>query len=69
MKYYSYDEPNEDGSNNHVILSEKDILERYYDFWYGEMVKKYGKEYVDNNYNKKDCIEDFLVIHWAQEEK
>ena len=31
------------------------------------MCKKFGKETVDSQYSKQDCIEDWCVVHWAVE--
>ena len=66
MKYYSYDEYSEEGP---VIItkSEQEIIDEYYDFWYDRMCKKFGKEHVDANYAKQDCIDDWVVTHWAWE--
>jgi hypothetical protein len=39
----------------------------YWDYWYEKMCAKYGKEYVDDNYSKDDCINDWVVVNWAVE--
>lgn len=73
MKYYSYNEydpesPFADETGGYVItLSEEDIIKQYWDYWYGAMCRKFGKEHVDNTYSKQECIEDFCIIHWAWE--
>lgn len=66
MNYYSYNEYSEEDP---VVItkSEKEIIDEYYDFWYDRMCKKFGKEHVDANYTKYDCIDDWVVIHWAWE--
>ena len=66
MKYYSYNEYSEEDSVV-VTKSEKEIIDEYYDFWYDRMCKKFGKEQVDANYTKYDCIDDWIVTHWAWE--
>lgn len=69
MRYYSYDQPVDPGflKNEVVTVSENEILDMYYDFWYDEMCKKYGKEKVDANFTYKDCIDDWVVVNWAWE--
>lgn len=74
MKYYSYavydpDNPKSDPETKGYIvtLSEKEIIDQYWDYWYGRMCKKFGKEHVDANYTQQDCIYDFCVIHWCWE--
>lgn len=66
MNYYSYNEYSEEDT---VVItkSEKEIIDEYYDFWYDRMCKKFGKEHVDANYTKYDCIDDWIVTHWAWE--
>lgn len=67
MRYYSYDEPTEDGGNRTITMSEDEIIESYWPWWYERMCEKYGKERVDLNYCKKDCINDWIIVHWARE--
>ena len=67
MKYYSYIvEYSEEGP---VIItnSEQEIIDEYYGYWYKRMRDKFGKEHVDANYTKQDCIDDWVVTHWAWE--
>ena len=65
MKYYSYNEFDGISSNQVSTLSEQEILDSYYDFWYDAMCKKFGKEVVDRDYCDQDCINDWAVTHWA----
>ena len=65
MKYYSYYLQADDGSDNVDTLSEDEILKEYYEYWYSRMCKKFGKEHVDSNYSKLDCIDDWVVVNWA----
>lgn len=67
MRYFTHCEPEEDGSVRYITLSEEEIKAEYYPYWYGKMCKKFGKENVDKNYSFEDCLEDWKVIHWAQE--
>ena len=64
MKYYRFHDTSDDSPKT---LSETEILDEYCDYWYCKMCKKYGKEIVDAKYSTQDCIEDWVVIHWAQE--
>lgn len=68
MRYYSYNEPSPRGDLT-ITKSEREILDSYYDFWYGRMCKKFGKDYVDANYTKHECIDDWVVTHWAWQVK
>ena len=71
MKYYSYYEPKDPGNGDFsaitVTLSEQEILKEYWDYWYGRMCDKFGKERVDAECSPADCIDDWIVIHWAWE--
>lgn len=69
MRYYSYDQQVDPGllKNEVVTVSENEILDMYYDFWYDKMCQKYGKEKVDANFTHKDCIDDWVVVNWAWE--
>ena len=73
MRYWSYDEyveqdPLMEGSSNNIVtLSEQEILDSFYPYWYNRMCKKYGKEHVDANFSKKECIEDWVIENWAWE--
>lgn len=72
MRYFSYNVPSyEDGdliSEGEVVtLSEDDIRNEYYPYWLDSMYKKFGKEYVDENYSFSDCLDDWIVVHWAWE--
>lgn len=70
MRYYSYNhlaESETKETTNVVTLSEQEILDQFYDFWYERMCKKYGKGHVDENYGPQECIEDWVVVNWAWE--
>lgn len=67
MKYWSIGYPDEDNNDVVETLSEKEILDQFWDHWYNKMCHKFGKEHVDANYTKQDCIDDWVVVHWAWE--
>ena len=75
MKYwcttvYDRNHPNADSDGGHIeTLSEDEILEEYYSYWSGKMIKKYGQEEFDKAYSKMDCIDDWVVVNWAWESK
>ncbi len=58
---WEYDEPNEDGSDRHVVKSEKEILREYGDYWYSRM-KEISKEDLISEVN---CIDDWIIVNWA----
>ena len=67
MKYYSFNEPDDNDDNRVVTLSEDDIFNEYYPYWYERMCKKFGKEDVDATYSFEDCLDDWIVVNWAWE--
>lgn len=69
MRYFSYDEPDEDFNNIVVTKSEEEIRKEYYPLWYERMCKKFGKEVVDRDYSFEDCLDDWVVVNWAWEVK
>jgi hypothetical protein len=71
MKYYSYNTYKTDPSVDPYVdvKSEEEILLEYWDYWYGKMCDKFGKDNVDQNYCRLDCIDDWCVVHWAWESK
>jgi hypothetical protein len=68
MRYWTIVEPGDDGVTPvYLTYSDDEILAQYWDHWYGKMCEKYGKVIVDNNWTKQDCIDDWVVVHWALE--
>ena len=67
MKYWTICYPDNEDNTVYETLSEDEILQQYWDYWYGKMCEKFGKEHVDANYSKQDCIEDWCIVHWAWE--
>jgi hypothetical protein len=66
MRYYSFAYP-VDGEACVETMSEEDIRKEYYTWWYDKMCEKYGKEHVDATYSFEECLEDWVVVHWAWE--
>jgi hypothetical protein len=67
MRYWSYNEQLNEIDSHVVAVSDDDILDMYWNWWYGKMCEKFGKEIVDRDYTKQDCIDDWVVVHWAWE--
>lgn len=67
MKLWTVHYPDDNGKDITETLSEDDILNKYWDYWYDKMCNKFGKDIVDSNYTKQDCIDDWIVINWAVE--
>jgi hypothetical protein len=76
-RYYSYHEydldselENKTGGGGYVVtLSEDEIREQYWPFWYDKMCEKFGKEEVDGKYSFEDCLDDWVIVNWAWEVK
>jgi hypothetical protein len=71
MRYWTYAEPTSETDSTPVYhtMSDDDILDSYWGWWYSKMCEKFGKEVVDRDYTKQDCIDDWVVVHWAWEVK
>ena len=50
-----------------ITVSEKDIRDDYYPWWYEKMCRKYGKEKVDSTYSFEECLADWSVDNGAWE--
>lgn len=62
MKTYCYYEQDCEGV---LLITEQEIIDKYWDYWYKKMVKKYG---VDNELITLDtCILDWCSDNWAEE--
>ncbi len=63
MKYYSICYPDE--HNNHIeeTLSEQDILDHYWEYWYEAMVRAGKRDLISLD----RCIGDFVTVNWAWE--
>lgn len=64
-RYYTMVEPDEQGNDVRVILSEKQILKEYWDTWYKRMCQTSKKEFVDENYGPEECIQDWVLLYNA----
>lgn len=63
---WSYVEPSDDGVTPiKIVKTEKEILNTYWEYWSTRM-KKIGKEDI---ISEKACIEDWIVVNWAVQEK
>lgn len=67
MRYWTICYPGDQGEVVVETLSDDDIIKQYYPYWQDRMVKKYGQVEFDKNWSEKDCIDDWVVIHWATE--
>jgi hypothetical protein len=66
MRYWTIATPHpETDEPVYETLSEDEILEQYYPYWSGKMIEKYGLEEFNKTWSKKECIEDWVTIHWA----
>lgn len=67
MRYYQIAYPDENNKDVVEVLSEDDIRSQYWPHWYSKMCEKFGKEHVDKTYCFEDCLNDWIVVHWAVE--
>ena len=68
MRYFSYNEYTDPDEMHYVVtVSEKEIRQKYYPYWYGKMCDKFGKDHVDANYSFEDCLEHWIIVNWAWE--
>lgn len=52
-----------------IIMSEKEILDEYYTYWSKGMIEKFGAEHFEEHYTFGDCVDCYIVTHWATEYK
>lgn len=65
MKQWQIVYPGENNNTIYEILNEVQILNNYYDYWSNKMFNiGKGLQATENN-----CIEDWVVVHWALEIK
>ena len=67
MRYFRFNQPSNktDCIYETVTVSEDDIINEYWDFWYRKMIQKYGQEKVDAKYGRAHCIKDWCKITHA----
>lgn len=68
MRKFHYNEPifdhNNDIIDNRVLtISEQQILDRYWPYWYNRMVRKYGPDH--HLITEQNCIDDWVIVNWA----
>lgn len=68
MRYYSYNEYTDPDELHYVVtVSEEELRQKYYPYWYGKMCDKFGKDHVDATYSFEDCLEQWIIVNWAWE--
>lgn len=68
MRRFSFVEPGDDGYPVETVVSEAEIERLYYPYWL-EQMRKAGHEVEINKDSLQMCIDDFIVVHWAEELK
>ncbi len=63
MRFYKIVYPDAQGNPVEEELSEIDILDAYWDYWYEAMVRADKRHLVSID----RCIEDWVVVNWAWE--
>lgn len=63
MKYYTIVFPGEFGQHVQETWSEEQIMKSYYTYWAGKMIENN----LGADISKERCIDDWKVVHWAQE--
>ena len=56
--------PNSEGDPIYEIMTDDQIIDYYWDYWSSQM-RKVGRP--ENMITRENCIEDFVIIHWAWE--
>jgi hypothetical protein len=70
MRYYSFVETADNPEGHRVVtMSEDEIRAEYYPYWLTRMHAKYGEAVVQERYSFEDCLDDWIVSHWAWEVK
>jgi hypothetical protein len=65
MRYWKTIHPDENGNVVVGIYSDRDILDKYWEYWKRKM-SLVNKEHL---INKERCIEDWVTDNWAHEIK
>ena len=66
MSRYTYFEPDRFDNVIKVTVNEDYIIYMYWCWWKSKMEDKYGKN--SKLITKKNCVEDFITVHWAERE-
>lgn len=64
MRYYSFNDMDDDGDNIVITVSEEDVRHDYYPYWQKRMTEV-GKDL--SQYTFEDCLDDWIVVNWAWE--
>lgn len=66
VRYWTFCEPGSPVSGDpvYITLSDDEIIDQYWDYWCGRMAS-IGKDL--NDFNKYDCIDDWVIVNWAWE--
>jgi hypothetical protein len=68
VKYWTIVSPSDnDGTPFYETLSEDEIIDQYWNHWSERMIAKYGVEEFEKNWCKRDCIDDWVVVHCTKE--
>lgn len=63
MKYWSITFPGECGQHVVEVWSEDQILASYFAYWSSKMAEVGKQDLI----SRERCLEDWIVVHWAQE--
>jgi len=66
-RYFTYIEPDENMEPVTITVSEDELKEGYYKYWYERMTSKYGRVVVERDYTFEDCLDDFKAVNLAWE--
>lgn len=64
-KVWVHVEPDKDGNPVYIRYTEEQILKEYYDFWCYK-TRKAGRTHL---ITERECIKDWVAIHWSWEEE
>lgn len=62
---WKYVEPGPNNEPVETVVTDEDIIRDFFPWWSGEM-KRLGREDLISH---KNCIEDYVVVNWAEEVK
>jgi hypothetical protein len=66
MRYFAYNDTGENGEPIVSVLSEKQILNKYWKHWVRAVEEQRRLTPSEaSRLNTDDCIEDWATIHWA----
>jgi hypothetical protein len=64
MRYYRYITQGDGDEPIRVTISEDQILREYFPYWIRQMIRVGRTPLI----TQENCIDDFCVVHWAQEQ-